>query len=343
MTEGNHQAARGLDWGVELTPDGPIRAVADLAERAESAGIDTAFVSSHFNNRDAFLALDRIASRTETIRLGPGVANPYDRHPVSLASATATLGEASDGRAVLGLGAGDRSTLRKLGIERDRPVERVEATLEVCRDLWRGEQVSTGKPLEIEAARLSYETGHIPVYLGGQGPRMVRLAARRADGLLANGAHPRDYALMQRAVDRGLENRDADNGEFTFAAFASVSIATERTAAIAAARPPVAFIVAGAPDAAMRRHDLEQERVERIRTSLAAGEHPTAYDAVSKAMIDAFCVAGTPDEVANRIERLREYADAFVAGSPLGPDRAEAIELLADVLSRIGTSGGADE
>jgi len=47
-------------------------------------------------------------------------------------------------------------------------------------------------------------------------------------------------------------------------------------------------------------------------------------------MLDAFCVAGTPGEVGERLDRIREYVDGVVAGSPLGPDREAAIELLAD-------------
>jgi len=105
-------------FGVEVTPEHPIERLVDLARRAESAGYGTVFVSHHYNNRDAFAALAAIADATESVDIGPGVVNPYEAHPVTLASRVGTLAEHSEGRAVYGLGAGDRSTLDNLGIER---------------------------------------------------------------------------------------------------------------------------------------------------------------------------------------------------------------------------------
>jgi 5,10-methylenetetrahydromethanopterin reductase len=45
-------------------------------------------------------------------------------------------------------------------------------------------------------------------------------------------------------------------------------------------------------------------------------------------MLDAFCIAGTPETVTDRIERLLDTADSVVLGSPLGPDPEEAIQLM---------------
>jgi len=52
-----------------------------------------------------------MADATNEIRLGPGVVNPYETHPVKLAAQTATIDEISDGSSVVfGVGAGDRSS-----------------------------------------------------------------------------------------------------------------------------------------------------------------------------------------------------------------------------------------
>jgi 5,10-methylenetetrahydromethanopterin reductase len=47
-------------------------------------------------------------------------------------------------------------------------------------------------------------------------------------------------------------------------------------------------------------------------------------------MIDALCVAGTPETVAGRLTELRADADGVVVGAPLGPDLATAIESLGE-------------
>jgi len=109
---------------------------------------------------------------------------------VKLASQVATLDEVSGGRAVLGVGAGDASTLRNLGFERDRPLRRVLETFKVAQDLWAGERVDHDGTFVARDAGLNYEVGEVPVYVGAQGPHMLRMAGKHADGVLVNASHP---------------------------------------------------------------------------------------------------------------------------------------------------------
>ncbi|MFC7176185.1 5,10-methylenetetrahydromethanopterin reductase [Halosegnis marinus] len=235
--------------GIELTPEHPVARVGELGARAEAAGFDTVFCSSHYNNRDPFVALDRVATATEEVRVGPGVANPYDTHPVALAGKVATLDEASGGRAVFGIGPGDPSTLRNLGVERERGLS---ATLQCFKDaqaLWRGERVTRDGVHTAESAGLNFEPPQgdaIPVLVGGEGPHMCRMAGKHADGLLFNGSHPDDLAWARDRVEEGKSERPDERGAFTLAAYASVSVAEDAEAAREAARPPVAFIASGA-------------------------------------------------------------------------------------------------
>jgi 5,10-methylenetetrahydromethanopterin reductase len=326
---------RSIRWGIELTPDAPVREIAALGAAAEEAGFDAAFGSSHYDNRDPLIALDRVAAATDEIRLGPGVANPYDVHPLRLASQVATLAEVSDGRALLGLGAGDASTLRNLGVDRDRPLRRVLETMRVAKKLWAGERVDHEGTFTASDAALNYDPGPIPVLVGGQGPHMLRMAAKHADGVLVNGSHPDDYAWAADQVEIGLADRPESRGSFTLGAFASVSIDEDAERARTVARRPVAYIAAGAPEEVLDRHGLDVDRAAAIGSAISAGDRERADDLVTPAMVDAFCVAGTPDAVAERIATIREYADAFVAASPLGPDREHAIELLGSVRKRL--------
>lgn len=123
-------------WGIELTPEHPLEEIAELAALAETEGFDLALSSSHYFNRDPFVALSQMASATDDIRLGPGVVNPYETHPVRLAAQAATIDEVSDGRGVFGIGAGDRSALSNLGVEHDRtrtPEIRLTKATRECR------------------------------------------------------------------------------------------------------------------------------------------------------------------------------------------------------------------
>lgn len=322
--------------GIELTPEHPVSRVAELGELAESNGFDTVFTSCHYNNRDPFVALDRIAQRTDAVRLGPGVANPYETHPVTLASRVATLEESSNGRAVFGIGAGDRSTLSNLGFDDEKPLRRVLEAFKVAQRLHAGERVDHEGVFVAREAGLNYHeaVGDVPVYVGAQGPHMVRMAAKHADGVLFNGSHPADFAWAAEQVETGLSQRPDDRGGFDFAAYASVSVAEDADAARAAARPPVAFIAAGAAQPVLARHDIDVERAATIGAHISAGEFTAAFEAVSEPMLEAFCIAGTPDVVERKIASVLEYADSFVAGAPLGPSLEPAIELAGAVLAR---------
>ena len=320
--------------GIELTPEHPVGRIADLGAAAEAAGFDTVFSSSHYNNRDPFVALDRIAQRTDDVRVGPGVVNPYETHPVTLASRVASLDEAADGRAVFGVGAGDRSTLENLGFERDRPLRRVLESFKVAQDLFAGERVDHDGTFQATDAGLNFEppSESIPIYVGAQGPHMIRMAAKHADGVLLNGSHPKDFAWAAEQVEAGLTERPDERGDFDFAAYASVSVATDGEAAREAARPPVAFIAAGAAPPVLDRHGIDTERAERIGERISAGDFEAAFGTVSEEMIDAFCIAGTPGGIEERIDAVMEHADSFVVGSPLGPDLDEAVRLAGSVL-----------
>ncbi len=193
-------------WGIELTPEHPLEEIADLAALAEDEGFDLALSSSHYFNRDPFVALSWMASATDEIRLGPGVVNPYETHPVRLAAQAATIDEVSDGRGVFGIGAGDRSALSNLGVEHDRPLRRVLETFDVARDLWAGETVTHEGTFTAKDASLNLEECNLPVYVGAQGPHMLRMSAKHADGVLINAAHPRDLEWLQANSSRDSRN-----------------------------------------------------------------------------------------------------------------------------------------
>ncbi|ARS89058.1 5,10-methylenetetrahydromethanopterin reductase [Natrarchaeobaculum aegyptiacum] len=326
-------ASDGPTWGIELTPEHHPDRVADLAARAEDVGFDVAFASSHYFNRDPFVALSRMAAETDSIRLGPGVVNPYESHPVKLAAQAATIDEVSDGRGVFGVGAGDRSSLANLGIDHDKPLRRVLETFKLAQDLWDGETVTHDGTFTAKDASLNLEPdGEIPVYVGAQGPHMLRMSAKHADGTLINAAHPRDLEWAAGQLEQGLADRPDSYGPFEALAFASVSVAADEDEAREAARPPVAFIVGGAAEPVLERHDIDREAASAVSEALERGDLTDAFGHVTPAMIDAFCIAGTTETVAERFEAALEHVDGIVVGSPLGPDLEDAIERASEAL-----------
>ena len=313
---------------VELTPDKPIDTLARAGQAAESAPFDGIFVSSHYNNRDPFQALDRLAMRTDSIALGPGVVNPYEAHPAVQAARVATLHESSGGRAVLGIGAGDRSTLRSLGIERESPLGRVRASIQLARRLFDGQRVEMDDHVAVADAKLNIpldEYGPIPIFVGAQGPQMLRMSGIYADGVLINASHERDVAWAAEQVGRTIDRRPPDRDPPTLLAHACVSVADAAAPARRAVRPPVAFIAAGAETQVLERHGVDPDLASSIGSAIATGEYESAFGQVSTAMIDAFAIAGTPETVADRLATLLDIVDGVVVGAPIGPDPPDAV------------------
>ncbi|MUW15204.1 5,10-methylenetetrahydromethanopterin reductase [Halorubrum sp. CBA1125] len=322
--------------GIELTPEHDVHRLVDLGVRAEAAGYDAVYSTCHYNNRDPWALLSQLATATESVRLGPGVANPYETHPVTLASRVATLDEFSGGRAIFGIGPGDPSTLRNLGLSDERGLRPVLEAFETARKLWTGERVDHEGTFVASEAGLNYEPpqgADIPVHVGGEGPHMCRMAAKHADGLLFNGSHPADLAWAREQVDDGLADRPGSRGEFDLIAYAAVSIAEDEAAAREAARPPVAFIAGGAARPVLDRHGIDPEAASAIGDRVSAGEFSAAFERVTPTMIDAFCMAGSPETVRERAAAVAEHADGLVVGSPLGPDLEAAVDLTADAVA----------
>ena len=331
MSQSNKLRGQPFAFGIELTPDQPVADMVDLAVKAEAAQLDAVFISNHFDNRDPFQVLTAIAQRTDSIQLGPGVMNPYEAHPVRLATQVATLTETAPGRVVCGIGAGDRATLTKLGITQERPVSRTAESITIIRRLLAGEQIDMAGIVKAQGARLSFTVNSVPIYVGAQGPTMLRMAAVESNGVLINAAHPSDYEHAIVQVEKGLSARSRPTETFSTIGFVCTSLATDNESAREAATPPTAFITAGAPDHILERHGIDDDRVARIRRALETGNHAQAYEAVTDQMRDTFCVAGTPETVKERLADIARYVDGLVIGSPLGPDRTDSIALLEDI------------
>jgi len=318
--------------GIELTPEHDIDRIVDLGVRAEQAGYDAVFSTCHYNNRDPWATLSQLATATDDVHIGPGVVNPYETHPVTLASKVATLDELSDGRAVFGIGPGDPSTLTNLQLTDERGLRSVLDAFKTAKRLWAGERVDHDGAFGADDAGLNYEPpqgADIPVHVGGEGPHMCRMAAKHADGLLYNGSHPKDLAWAREQVDDGLADRPDHRGDFELSAYAAVSVSEDADAAREAARPPVAFITAGAAPPVRQRHGIDADAAEAIREHISAGAFTAAFERVTPTMIDAFCMAGTPETVRERASAVSEHADGLVIGSPLGPDLESSVDLAA--------------
>ncbi len=137
---------------------------------------------------DPFVMMGMMAAKYRRVRIGTGVTEPFRRHPATLAQAFVTVDHLSGGRAILGIGNGERENTVPYGIPFTRRVARLEEALVIIRKLWE----SCGEPVDFDGSiwrlrRALFTTplfrGRPPVlWLAAHAPRMLGLTGRFADG-----------------------------------------------------------------------------------------------------------------------------------------------------------------
>ncbi len=323
-------------FGVEILPNIKIEKLISFAKICEELGFDNIWVADHFNNRNVYPALALIAQNTSRIKIGSGVVNPYHTHPAFIASAIGTINEISNGRAILGIGAGDESILNRIGIKREKPVKFVEESVRIIRKLFRGETLSYhGSIFKTRTAKLDFKAGDIPIYIGAQGPKMLRLSGRLGDGVLINASHPKDISFSVKQIKAGMEDREID-GEPEICVFASVSVDHDSSKAVELAKKIVGFIVASSPEYILERHGVEIERRDEIREAIVRADFNRLDSLIDDHMVGVFSISGDEREVKERLLELFDAgAESIAFGSPMGRDKIEALKLLSRICEAV--------
>jgi probable F420-dependent oxidoreductase len=199
-----------------------------LARKVEALGYSTLNLPDHLTDRPApFPALAAAASSTTRLRVGTLVLNNDFRHPVLVAREAATLDALSRGRFELGLGAGYmKSEYEEAGLPFDRGgvrVERLAESVTIVKRLFTGEAVTFhGRHYHVTAHRIfppPVQRPRPPILIGGNGPRLLTLAATEADivGLTgvtfaAGGTRPELSGFRAGAVDERMRQLRAVAG-----------------------------------------------------------------------------------------------------------------------------------
>ena len=292
-----------------------------LADACERSGLDGLFRSDHYlsvigrrerASHDAIATLAALAARTERIRLGTLVSPVTFRHPSVLAKSVATIDHVSGGRVELGLGAGwnegehaaygfDFPPLRRphgaaRGAARDRP-----PTLDGGFGDFPGPALSTG---DCPALPKPLQQPRPPLILGGSAkPRSVGLAVRLAD----------EYNTLLASIDDCRERK---------------SILVE--ACESAGRDPATL-----PLTLMATCIVGEDRaqlLDRVRGVLkvfgSGNEDPAAVLAERRER----WIAGTPDEVAERLATLAEVGVERVYLQHLAHEDTDMVELVGEAV-----------
>jgi probable F420-dependent oxidoreductase len=168
----------------------------DFALRAEEAGFDSVWVGDHLiydlpdgstrGPYEAWTTLAAIAAVTKRVEIGPLVASTSFHAPAMLAKHAATVDAISQGRLIVGLGAGwNRREFDAFGFPYDRRVSRFEEALAIIAPLLqKGRATFHGHFYDVDDCVLDprpVRDGGPPIMLGSNGPRMLSIALPLVD------------------------------------------------------------------------------------------------------------------------------------------------------------------
>lgn len=302
----------------------------ELARLADEAGLDSVWDYEFFRN--PFITHGLTAQATERITLATGIATGVSRTPFEMANAAADIDELSDGRALIGMSTGAGSWTDVFnGAEIDRPLSRMREYVEVMRAIWKhfqddepflyeGRFYKTGSPMINPWGTRDLVRPQIPIYLACLKERMLQMAGEVADGVLGYFNTPSFVTDHVRPnVAKGATTVGRDPAEVEIAALVLCSIADDREQAKRLARINVGNYVAfPVSSTAIEFMGLEEDRdhvVQKLFTEGVAALETAASDA----LIDTFCIWGTPDEAREKLGAYDGVLDHIVLHTPYVP------------------------
>jgi probable F420-dependent oxidoreductase len=275
---------------------------------------------------DPFLPLAAAAAGTSRITLGTSIALAFVRSPWVTALAALDLDILSGGRFVLGLGTGlKRLNERWHGVAYGKPTPHIRECVQVIRMIM--ERAHTGEPIrfsgqyydvDIQGWRrpVSPVRDALPIYLAAVREGMIRTAAQVADGLLGHPIYSLRWIreVVLPALGRGLTESSRRREEFHLCLAVCCAVDNDVAKARRAAAATIAFYATvNTYEPLFAGFDRE---VQRIQDALRENNQTGMIDAVSDEMIDAFAVAGTPDEARRQLAPYLDLADGICLTPP---------------------------
>ena len=261
------------------------------------------------HGRDVYPYLTLCAQNTKRARIGINVTNPFSRHPAITANAIATVDEISGGRAILGVGTGDRPQA-ELGFRPAKIVEMKE-WMSLVRALFSGEPITRdGEHWRLKDAKLHCGwRRELPIQVAASGPRILEFAGETADGVIARiglAAEGIKFALDRLSAGAASSGRSID--DLDIGVFANCCIYNDRRRALREARLDTAWYLKTAEKLA-EIVGVPKETMEGVQKAYSGGHLDQAHEAAKQVPEDIaqkFVLAGTPSEAREMVRSVGE-------------------------------------
>ena len=326
-----------MRFGIRFNdPFGPVQQVVELARLAEQAGFDVVWYCHDLFLRDAWVTLTAVAAATSRIKVGTCIVNPFSADPAEIAMHAATLQEYSGGRFILGIGPGEPEFLRWVGRRQERPFTGLREAVIILKRLLQGEAVPFDGAIfhnwEPGAYLRNPPSTPVPIYIGGQGPRVIRLMGELGDGALPLIFPPVYLPQVMTWIGEGASAAGRSVHEIDIAPCFWFSLSDDRRAAQDAMRRMIASYGHYLRDDLLNLIGLSRQDFVPLGAAWDSGDHAGAEALVEGRMFE-LAILGTADDVRPGLERLIAQGVTQVnVGPPLGLDPWRTIAMFGERL-----------
>jgi 5,10-methylenetetrahydromethanopterin reductase len=298
----------GMRWSFAMLPDYPLQDSVEMIRTADELGYYAAYAADETWHKDLWILFAAAASQTENIRMGPNVTHVFLREPTLICQAVATLDELTGGRAECIVSTGNFGLMQQHGVDwqHRKPLSRLKEALHVMRTfLDEGAITFQGDFFTYNGlftfARPVQQP--LPLRMGGmKGPRSYETAGEIADGLHTALAYsPEAYEYVAKHVRIGCERAGRDFDSYDLGAWVVTVVSEDSAAAKRAARILCAFYISSMPEELIVRNGLDPADLAPVVEALGKGDVPTAVELFRPEFAEKLSVAGTPEEVVEKI------------------------------------------
>jgi probable F420-dependent oxidoreductase len=293
---------------------------------AEDAGF-TALWTAELH-RSAFVPATALAVATERAAIGTGIALAFARSEFVTALTALDLDDVSDGRFRLGLGTGVRRLVERWhSVDFGSPAAHLSETVSLIRRFVA--EMQHGEPITSRGAHHDVDVrgyqrpfpqtrDRIPIYVAALGPVMLRTAGEIADGWLAHELGSPSYLRTEilPKLEQGWKRAGRQRDDLRIVPSACCVPHRDGRQARRWAAGLVAFYASVRTYTDFFAYHGFRDEALAVQRHFRNDDHEAMTDAVPDEMVDAFTLAGTPDEVRARLSDYEGLADELKLTPP---------------------------
>jgi alkanesulfonate monooxygenase SsuD/methylene tetrahydromethanopterin reductase-like flavin-dependent oxidoreductase (luciferase family) len=302
--------------GVIFHPRFPPETLNEYARKAESAGFDELWFWDDCFLPGAFTSSTIALAATQKIKVGIGLLPATVYNPLFAAMEITTLARAFPDRLLPGFGHGVGSWMTQIGAAPKSSMRTLAETVNAVRQLLNGEMVTTHTAdVHLDQVQMQLIPEEVPpLYLGAMREKSLRMAGRLGDGTILTGMSSPSYVRWARPhIQAGMDESGRDAQRVVV--YLDVKVNKDGTVARAAARRALANRLPWA--------DIQLTTLG-IEKDVAALVNAHGVEGVAQHMpdewLDAFSASGTPEQVAEAIQRWITAGADTVVLQPLDGD-----------------------